>query len=386
MPRGGNERPRALVVTLLSVILIVAAAGSALAQEENYPGESFCRDVPAWPNGSYLGQMHPYHSEFYTRYAENRDWDPCVTWAADQRLSAMRGLAALGYTVIAPGETTPVAAPAPADTGNGEVPEENYPGENYCRDAPAWPNGTYLGQMHPYHSEFYTRYAENRDWDPCATWAADQQRSAIRGLRELGYTVLEPGEAVTAPAPAPAPAAAPMDDADAAVAYQQISGWNGGSGVLELPAGAHEIRVEFGGWGQGPVTLSYTTPDGETVTLIDNASTGYARAFTITAAVAGSYQFQVRAANDWRISVGTPPVAAAGSGGGGGGGAPGSGGDGDDGDDGDNGGGIVSCTFSGWIDPGGAHYQGLRLVRLDRGGRVGLQGPGRHQRVHRQRV
>ena len=68
----------------------------------------------------------------------------------------------------------------------------NYEGEDFCQDSPAWPNGTYLGQMHPYHSDFYRGYAERRGWDPCVTWATDQRNSAIRGLRELGYTVTEP--------------------------------------------------------------------------------------------------------------------------------------------------------------------------------------------------
>ena len=315
--RGSTSLSPALLAALLAAILLLAAwppAAGVLAQAERYPGESTCRDVPAWPNGSYLGQMHPYHSDFHTRYAEKRDWDPCATWAADQRLSAIRGLRALGYTVPTPGQSIP--APAPAADANGAVPAENYPGENYCRDVPAWPNGAYLGQMHPYHSEFYTRYADKRDWDPCATWAADQRRSAIRGLRELGYTVLEPGQAITAPTPAPTPdptpaptpgpTPAPMDDAE--VRYQEISGWNGGGGVLELPAGDHEVRAAFGGWWQGPVTVFYTTPDGETVTLIDNSRTGYARRFTITAAVAGGYKFQVRATRDWRVAVGTPPA------------------------------------------------------------------------------
>ena len=70
----------------------------------------------------------------------------------------------------------------------------NYDGEDFCQDSPAWPNGTYLGQMHPYHSDFYRGYAERRGWDPCTTWATDQRNSAIRGLRELGYTVTAPGE------------------------------------------------------------------------------------------------------------------------------------------------------------------------------------------------
>jgi len=45
-------------------------------------------------------------------------------------------------------------------------------------------------------------YAERRGWDPCTTWATDQRNSAIRGLRELGYTVTEPGTAPPAQAPA----------------------------------------------------------------------------------------------------------------------------------------------------------------------------------------
>ncbi len=75
----------------------------------------------------------------------------------------------------------------------------NYEGEDFCQESPAWPNGTYLGQMHPYHSDFYRGYAERRGWDPCVTWATDQRNSAIRGLRELGYTVTAPD----APAPVP---------------------------------------------------------------------------------------------------------------------------------------------------------------------------------------
>ena len=168
-------------------MIVAIATGVVFAL--NYDGEDFCEHAPAWPNGTYLGQMHPYHSDFYRGYAERRGWDACATWATDQRNSAARGLASLGFTVVEPGQSTPIQG-QPASSSD-EVPAENYEGENYCRDAPAWPNGTYLGQMHPYHSDFYTRYAEKRDWDPCATWAADQRASAIRGLRELGYAVLD---------------------------------------------------------------------------------------------------------------------------------------------------------------------------------------------------
>ena len=79
-----------------------------------------------------------------------------------------------------------------AVVATGVVLALNYEGEDFCQDSPAWPNGTYLGQMHPYHSDFYRGYAERRGWDPCTTWATDQRNSAIRGLRELGYAVTEP--------------------------------------------------------------------------------------------------------------------------------------------------------------------------------------------------
>ena len=72
------------------------SAGVAFSFSENYAGESFCKDTPSWPNGTYLGQMHPFHSTFYRGFAERRGWDPCVTWAQDQRNSAIRGLRELG--------------------------------------------------------------------------------------------------------------------------------------------------------------------------------------------------------------------------------------------------------------------------------------------------
>ena len=96
----------------------------------------------------------------------------------------------------------PLAAAALlAVVATGVVLALNYEGEDFCQDSPAWPNGTYLGQMHPYHSDFYRGYAERRGWDPCTTWATDQRNSAIRGLRELGYTVVPSGEAVQAASP-----------------------------------------------------------------------------------------------------------------------------------------------------------------------------------------
>ena len=89
-------------VVLACVLAAVGNIGLAVAQDEAYDGEGFCRDTPAWPGGTYLGQMHPYHSDFYRGYAERREWDPCVTWAQDQRASAIRGLRAVGLHVSEP--------------------------------------------------------------------------------------------------------------------------------------------------------------------------------------------------------------------------------------------------------------------------------------------
>lgn len=115
--------------------------------------------------------------------------------------------------------------------------EEEYEGASFCRDYPAWPNGTYLGQMHPYHSSFYTGYAERRGWNPCETWANDQRNSAIRGLRELGYTVTEPD----APAPTPEPTPAPtLDLATTDKAQIWIRLFNTDFGRLEGQALVHD--------------------------------------------------------------------------------------------------------------------------------------------------
>ena len=247
---------------------IIAAITAGLVFAQNYEGEEFCQDTPSWPNGTYLGQMHPYHADFYRGYAERRGWDACVTWAQDQRNSAIRGIGELGYTVTEPeGGAPPPGPSATASASTSSLPpvsldvysavggghasssgvafsvSVNYEGENFCKDTPSWPNGTYLGQMHPFHSDFYRGYAERRGWDACVTWAQDQRNSAIRGLRELGYAVIEPeggapppGRVVT---PTVATSSLPIVDPDL---YSAV--WRGRADRLrELIAGGANVNA-----------------------------------------------------------------------------------------------------------------------------------------------
>ncbi len=246
---------------------IVAAITAGVVFAQNYEGEDFCQDTPSWPNGTYLGQMHPFHSDFYRGYAERRGWDPCVTWAQDQRNSAIRGLRELGYTVTEPKGGAPPPGPAPtASVSTSSVPlvvpdlysavwpsqassagvafALNYEGEDFCQDTPSWPNGTYLGQMHPFHSDFYRGYAERRGWDPCVTWAQDQRNSAIRGLRELGYTVTEPEGGAPPPGPAPTPASVPTSSLPLVDPDLYSAVWRGQTErVRELVAGGANVNV-----------------------------------------------------------------------------------------------------------------------------------------------
>ena len=112
---------RALVALACAGIVAATTVGVAFAQ--NYEGEDFCQDTPSWPNGTYLGQMHPYHSDFYRGFAERRGWDPCVTWAQDQRNSAIRGIRELGYTVTEPEG----GAPPPGPSATASAPTSSLP-------------------------------------------------------------------------------------------------------------------------------------------------------------------------------------------------------------------------------------------------------------------
>ena len=69
----------------------------------------------------------------------------------------------------------------------------HFDGEEYCAEHQAWPNGSWLGQFHPWHQQHYKNvFGEEA---ACPNWAIDQRNSAIAGLRALGFTVSEPRDA-----------------------------------------------------------------------------------------------------------------------------------------------------------------------------------------------
>lgn len=57
------------VLGLIAGIVLALSVGMVAAQPEEYPGASYCRHAKAWPNGTYLGQMHPHHVAHYRRFA-----------------------------------------------------------------------------------------------------------------------------------------------------------------------------------------------------------------------------------------------------------------------------------------------------------------------------
>ncbi len=289
------------MITGILVGFLLVAFGTVYAL--NYDGESYCREHPAWPNGTYLGQMHRQHIDHYIKHFGEAG--ACERWAADQQASAVRGLRQAGYQVVKVKEPIPyeqncgdrsvipveweftqvpcrwglcdaldnnfvldnadgpayrdipyvltlydehmnvldsykflhfaVAANSSfelqsADMGGdtlllrkrgiierlrcvtltidrararkwfassqfvGTVSTLSYDGTSYCQDHPAWPNGTYLGQMHQQHIDHYVDiYGEDT---ACERWASDQQASAAAGLRRAGYQVVRIEESI----------------------------------------------------------------------------------------------------------------------------------------------------------------------------------------------
>ena len=108
---------------------------------------------------------------------------------------------------------------------------ERYPGEAYCADHPAWPDGSYLGQFHPWHQQHYINVF-GRD-EACGAWASDQANSAVAGLRAAGWEL-------TPPAPTPTPADATLEECVEAF----IEGVNEGWIRLELTGDSYGLTDE----------------------------------------------------------------------------------------------------------------------------------------------
>lgn len=64
----GSRRMRTRWPTPL-VALVLAFVATGVVSAVTHDGEGICRDVKAWPGGSYLGQMHPHHIAVYTAHA-----------------------------------------------------------------------------------------------------------------------------------------------------------------------------------------------------------------------------------------------------------------------------------------------------------------------------
>ena len=99
----------------------------------------------------------------------------------------------------------------------------------------------------------------------------------------------------------------PASGASAGVPYQQISGFDAGIGTLNLPQGPTTIRLQFGGWGRGPVTVTYGIEGDAQTHLLNDVRVSYFSEIEISVPRAGLYTFRVNASRDWRIWVGLEP-------------------------------------------------------------------------------
>ena len=122
------------------------------------------------------------------------------------------------------------------------------------------------------------------------------------GMSVAGLERAELPAAVTSAATSATSATAP-----AGIGYQSINGFGSGRGTLNLPQGDVTLRLQFGGWGQSPVTVTYQTGGGAPVRLIDDRMVVYNNEITISVPQAGAYLFAVSATRDWRIWIGTQP-------------------------------------------------------------------------------
>ena len=95
--------------------------------------------------------------------------------------------------------------------------------------------------------------------------------------------------------------------ASAGIPYQGISGYDDGAGVLNLPQGDITLKLQFGGWGAGPVSVNYRIDGEAPISLLNSARVSYFSEIDISVPRAGSYRFGVTAIRDWKIWIGREP-------------------------------------------------------------------------------
>ncbi len=134
-----------------------------------------------------------------------------------------------------------------------------------------------------------------------ATWEA-RYGISVASLQRAELPAAVPSAATTPTTPT-----TPATGASASIPFQPISGYDGGGGTLELPQGVITLRLQFGGWGAGPVTVTYQSDGGAPIVLLNNARVPYYSEIDISVPRAGKYTFGVSATRDWRIWVGLQP-------------------------------------------------------------------------------
>ncbi|MCY4114577.1 MAG: hypothetical protein OXG33_11685 [Chloroflexi bacterium] len=136
------------------------------------------------------------------------------------------------------------------------------------------------------------------------TWEARYGMS-VASLQRAELPAAVPG-AGTMPT-TPTTPTTPTVPASSALPYQRINGFDVGAGTMNLPQGTVTLRLQFGGWGVGPVTVTYGLEGGATTHLLNNARVPYYSEIDINVPQAGTYAFRVTAPRDWRVWVGLEP-------------------------------------------------------------------------------